>query len=109
MAQNQEHDFQTCLTPEDVKRPKEDSSPARTINAATTISPWAAARSTPRCTAAGKDGDSQMMPMAGTYSPDSYRLQTSMNMQGGREGGMAMTMRSRRIASANAQRGQDGS
>ena len=24
MAQNQEHDFQSCLTPEDVKRPKED-------------------------------------------------------------------------------------
>jgi len=37
----------------------------------------------------------QVMQMAGTYSPDSYQMQTSMKMErgAGPAGGMSMTMR----------------
>jgi hypothetical protein len=43
----------------------------------------------------GKRGESQVMQMAGTYSPESYQMQTSMKIEGAKtpEGSMAMTMR----------------
>ena len=43
----------------------------------------------------GRMAKARLMQMAGTYSPESYQMQTSMKMEGGStpQGAMAMTMR----------------
>jgi hypothetical protein len=94
MAQNQEHEFESCLTPEDVKQPKEDffagnNNECRYDHFTMGNGKIDAAM---RC---GTTEGTNVMQMAGTYSPESYQMQTSMKMEDGRapEGSMAMTMR----------------
>jgi hypothetical protein len=95
MAENQEHDFQTCLTPEDVKRPKEDFFAGENKSCRYEHFTMAGGKIDAAMHCGGKGGGTQVMQMAGTYSPDSYQMQTSMKMEGGRSPGtaMAMTMR----------------
>jgi len=95
MAQNQEHDFQTCLTAEDVKRPKEDFFAGKDNQCRYEHFTMGGGKIDAAMHCGGKGGGTQVMQMAGTYSPDSYRMQTSMDMKGGGgpEGSMAMTMR----------------
>jgi hypothetical protein len=95
MAQNQEHGSKNCLTPEDVKRPKEDFFAGKNNQCRYDHFTMGGGKidATMRC--GGKHGESQAMQMAGTYSPESYQMETSMKMEGGStpEGSMAMTMR----------------
>lgn len=94
MAQNQEHGFQTCLTAEEVKRPKEDFFAGKNKECRYEHFTMGGGKIDAAMHCGGKDG-TQVMQMAGTYSPESYQMQTAMKMEagGGAEGGMAMTMR----------------
>jgi hypothetical protein len=96
MAERQEHGFQTCLTAEDVKRPKEDFFAGKNKECRYEHFTMGGGKIDAAMQCGGKEDDgTQVMQMAGTYSPDSYRMQTSMKMNSGAgaEGGMAMTMR----------------
>ena len=95
MAENREHGFQTCLTAEDVKRPKEDFFAGKNNQCRYDHFTMGGGKIDAEMHCGGKRGESQVMQMAGTYSPESYQMQTSMKMEGGKtpEGSMAMTMR----------------
>ena len=95
MAENREHGFQNCLTPEDVKRPKEDFFAGKHNNCRYEHFTMAGGKIDAAMNCGGKDGETQVMQMAGSYSPDSYQMQTSMKMAGGAgpQGNMDMTMR----------------
>jgi hypothetical protein len=94
MAENQEHGFQTCLTAEDVKRPKEDFFAGKNNQCRYDHFTMGGGKIDAAMHCGGKDGGTQVMQMAGTYSPDSYQMQTAMKMSGaGAQGGMNMSMR----------------
>jgi hypothetical protein len=94
MAERQEHGFQTCLTAEDVKRPKEDFFAGKNKECRYDHFTMGGGKIDAAMRCGGKTGAS-LMQMAGTYSPDSYQMQTSMKVQGeaGEQGGMSMKMR----------------
>ena len=89
MGKMQEHNFTSCLTEEDVERPKEDffagsnkdcrydhfTMSGGTIDAAL------------RCEGKG-EGGAMTMTINGSYSRDSYEATMAMDVAGGREGGM---------------------
>ena len=105
MAERQEHSFETCLTAEDVKRPKEDFFAGKNNECRYEHFTMDGGKidAAMQC---GKGDSSQTMQMAGTYSPDSYQMQTSMKMAAGQgpEAGMSMKMRveARRIGACAA-------
>jgi hypothetical protein len=94
MAQNQAHGFKTCLTAEDVKKPKEDFFAGKNNECRYDHFTMGGGKIDAEMHCGGKDG-TNVMQMAGTYSPDSYQMQTSMKAQGKDEaaGGMSMRMR----------------
>jgi len=94
MAQNQAHGFQTCLTPEDVEKPKEDFFAGKNNECRYDHFTMGGGKIDAAMHCGGKDAV-QVMEMAGTYSPDSYRMQTSMKVRSDdpAEGGMSMRMR----------------
>jgi|tagenome__1003787_1003787.scaffolds.fasta_scaffold20563996_2 hypothetical protein len=94
MAENQEHGFQNCLTAEDVKRPKEDFFAGKNNQCRYEHFTMGGGKIDAAMQCGGKDGGTQVMQMAGTYSPDSYQMQTAMKLSGaGAQGGMNMSMR----------------
>jgi len=109
MAQNQEHGFESCLTQEDVKRPKEDFFAGKNNQCRYDHFTMGAGKIDAEMHCGGKHGESQVMQMAGTYSSDDYQMQTSMKMDGGStpEGSMAMTMRieAKRVGECKAKQG----
>ena len=96
MAERQPHDYQTCLTPEDVKRPKEDFFAGRNNECRYD-----------NFTMGGGKIDAVMHCGKGDHVPDhakwpapirpkSYEMQMSTKSEGGggrHNGGMAMRMR----------------
>jgi hypothetical protein len=94
MAEKQPHDFKTCLTPEDVAKPKEDFFAGKNNECRYDHFTMGGGKIDAAMHCGGKDG-LQVMKMAGTYSPDSYQMQTSMTASGkdGAAAGMAMRMR----------------
>jgi hypothetical protein len=108
MAQNQEHDFQTCLTPEDVKKPKEDFFAGKNNECRYDHFTMGGGKidAVMHC---GKGDGSSEMRMAGTYSPDSYQMLMATAAQGGDDeaAGMHMQMRveARRIGECSAKQG----
>jgi hypothetical protein len=94
MAQDQAHDFKTCLTAEDVKKPKEDFFAGKNNECRYDHFTMGGGKIDAAMRCGTKEG-SQLMQMAGTYSPDSYQMQTSMKAEGGdgAEAGMSMKMR----------------
>lgn len=95
MAQEREHSFRTCLTKEDVQRPKEDFFTGKDNQCRYDHFTMGEGKidAALQC---GKGAATQTMQMAGTYSPDAYHMQMSSKMQDGKEGaaaGMAMQMR----------------
>ena len=95
MAEHQEHSSQNCLTAEDVKRPKEDFFAGKNNECRYDHFTMGGGKIDAAMHCGGKHGESQIMQMAGTYSPETYQMQTSMKMEGGStpQGAMAMTMR----------------
>jgi hypothetical protein len=109
MAERQEHSFETCLTPEDVKRPKEDFFAGKNNNCRYDHFTMGGGKIDAAMRCGGERGESQVMQLAGTYSPESYQMQTAMKMEGGSEpgAGMSMTLRvdARRIGDCSAKQG----
>lgn len=91
MAEQQEHGFETCLTAEDVKRPKEDFFAGKN-NACRYENFTMGGGKVDAVMHCGKGDATQTMQMAGTYSPDAYQMQTKMQQTGG-QGALSMTMR----------------
>lgn len=88
-----ERAHETCLSAEDVKRPKEDFFAGDAKNCRYDHFRMGDGRieAKMRCT---RDGMSQQMEMAGTYSPDSYRMSMTTRAEGPQtEPVGAMTMR----------------
>jgi hypothetical protein len=108
MAERQEHGFETCLTSEDVKRPKEDFFAGKNNECRYEHFTMGGGKIDAAMRCGGKNGATNMQ-MAGTYSPDSYQMQTSMKMQPGsaEQGGMTMTMRieAQRVGECTAKKG----
>lgn len=93
MAERQPHDYQTCLTPEDVKRPKEDFFAGKNKECRYDHFTMGGGKidAAMHC---GSGSAMQTMQMAGTYSPDAYQMQMSTTGHAkGDEPGMAMKMR----------------
>jgi hypothetical protein len=111
MAEKQEHGFQTCLTPSDVKRPKEDFFAGKNKECRYDHFTMGGGKIDAAMRCGGENGTS-VMQMAGTYSPDSYRMQTSMKVEatGRQEGGMSMKMRieAQRIGECTAETAKTG-
>jgi hypothetical protein len=94
MAEKQEHGFVSCLTPEDVKRPKEDFFAGKNKECRYDHFTMGGGKIDALMRCDGKSGSAPVMQMAGTYSPDSYQMQTSMKMAGGAGvEGMSMQLR----------------
>ncbi|HEY8591868.1 MAG TPA: DUF3617 domain-containing protein [Sphingomicrobium sp.] len=108
MAQNQPHGFETCLTAEDVKRPKEDFFAGKNNQCRYDHFTMGSGKIDAAMRCGSKEG-TQVMQMAGTYSPESYQVQTAMNMEtkGHDEGGMAMRLRveAHRVGECTASQG----
>jgi hypothetical protein len=107
MAQNQEHDFKSCVTAEDVKKPKEDFFAGKNNECRYDHFTMGGGK----IDAEMHCGKGQIMKMAGTYSPDSYQMQTSMIAAADKgdegPGGMNMQMRieSKRVGECSAKQG----
>ena len=94
MAEQQEHASRNCLTKEDVQRPKEDFFTGKNNECRYEHFKMGDGKIDAALQCAG-GGMKQTMQMAGTYSPDTYQMQMSANMQSGEEtqAGMNMQMR----------------
>ena len=105
MAEQQEHSSRTCLTQEDVQRPKEDFFTGKNNQCRYEHFKMGDGKieAALQC---GRGEMQQNMQMAGTYSPDAYQVQMSTRVQSGDtpEGTMNMQLRvdARRIGDCKA-------
>ncbi|HVM22986.1 MAG TPA: DUF3617 domain-containing protein [Sphingomicrobium sp.] len=108
MAEKQEHGFESCLTAEDVKRPKEDFFAGKNKECRYDHFKMGGGKIDAKMRCGDKDGAS-VMEMAGTYSPESYAMQTSMKVGTGGDAAGGMTMRMRveahRVGECSAKQG----
>lgn len=107
MAENRGHDFETCLTSEDVQKPKEDFFAGKDNQCRYEHFTMGDGKidAVMHC---GKDAGSSTMKMAGTYSPDSYQMQMATEAGAGdEEHAMQMQMRveARRVGECSAKQG----
>ena len=95
MAETQAHSFKSCLTKEDVQKPKEDFFAGKNNACRYERFTMGSGKIDAIMHCGGKDGGKQTMQMAGTYSPENYQMQMSTKMEGGpgTEAGMSMQMR----------------
>ena len=93
MAQFQERSFESCLTKEEVKRPKEDFFAGDNKNCRYDRFDMANGKIDAVMKCAG-GGATQTMTMTGAYTPDTYQMQMAMQAEGdGASAGMRMKMR----------------
>jgi hypothetical protein len=108
MAENQGHDFQTCLTAEDVKKPKEDFFAGKNNQCRYDHFTMGGGKidALMQC---GKEAGRTTMRMAGTYSSDSYQMQMATQADTGEAGAGAMQMQMRveakRVGECSAKQG----
>lgn len=100
----QAREYESCLTPEQAKKPKEDFFAGVDKSCRYDHFEMAGGKidATMHC---NREGMSQTMTMAGSYSDEHYDMQMSSTMQGaGPAGGMAMKMRvdSKRVGECDA-------
>lgn len=106
MAESQGHDFQACLTPQDVKQPKEDFFAGRDNECRYDHFTMGDGKidALMHC---GKGATT--MRMAGTYSPESYRMQMATEIEASDEAEHAMQMQMRveahRVGECSAKQG----
>jgi hypothetical protein len=100
--------YESCLTPEEAKRPKEDFFAGSNKNCRYDHFTMGDGKidAVMKCTGGEM---AQTMAMQGTYSPDAYQMLMSMKAQAGSQavGGMTMTMRvdAKRIGECDAKAG----
>jgi hypothetical protein len=96
MAKFQERSFETCLTKEDAKRPKEDFFTGK--NSACRYDHFTMGDgkidALMRC-GGGEGGAVQVMSMTGTYSPEAYAMRMAMTREGGPKPSAGTTMKMR--------------
>ena len=98
MAENQEHGFQTCLTPEDVKRPKEDFFAGKNNECRYDNFTMGGGKIDAVMHCAGHGAGEQMvMNLSGTYAPENYDIHMQMNNKGG-EAGESMTVKAHTVS-----------
>ena len=108
MAEGQAHDSTTCLTAEDVQKPKEDFFAGKNKECRYEHFTMGGGKidAAMQC---GKKDAGQTMRMAGTYSPDTYQMQVATSAANGGEGNNAMMMQmrieSRRVGECSAKQG----
>lgn len=112
MAQNQPKASKNCLTPEDVKKPKEDFFAGKNKGCRYDRFTMGGGKidAVMRC---GDEQATQVMEMTGTYSPNSYQMRMSNKVEAaakGAEGSMAMRMRvdARRVGECSAKDSEAG-
>ena len=89
MGKMQEHNFTSCLTEEDVKRPKEDFFAGSNKDCRYDHFTMSGGMIDAALRCEGKpEGGAMNMTINGTYSRDSYEATMAMDVAGGREGGM---------------------
>jgi hypothetical protein len=99
---------ESCLTPEEAKRPKEDFFAGKNKNCRYDHFTMGNGKidAVMKCTG---EGLAQTMAMKGTYSPDAYQMRMSMKADAGvgPPGGMTMTMRvdAKRVGECDAKKG----
>lgn len=108
MAQGSVHDSQTCLTPEDVKKPKEDFFAGKDTTCRYDHFTMGGGRIDALMHCGKKEGG-QTMRMAGSYASESYQMQMATEADTGDEGGGAMQMQMRveahRVGECSAKQG----
>lgn len=108
MAESRPHDFQTCLTPEDVQKPNEDFFAGKNNECRYEHFTMGGGKidAVMHC---GKGAGASTMRMAGTYSPDAYQMQMATEAETGDEAGRAMQMQmrveARRVGECSAKQG----
>jgi hypothetical protein len=110
MAQNQPQAIKNCLTPEDVKKPKEDFFAGQNKGCRYDRFTMGGGKIDAVMRCGGEQG-AQVMEMAGTYSPDAYRMQMSNKVEAaakGAQGAMAMRLRidARRVGECSGKEAQ---
>lgn len=90
MAKMQGHNYDTCLTEADVKRPKEDFFAGKSNDCRYDHFTMAGGKIDAVMRCEGKASGAMTMSINGTYSRDSYEATMAMDVSGGREGGMKM-------------------
>jgi hypothetical protein len=89
MAKMQEHNFTSCLTEADVKRPKEDFFAGSNKDCRYDHFTMSDGKIDAALRCEGKpEGSAMTMTINGSYSRDSYEATMAMDVAGGREGGM---------------------
>jgi uncharacterized protein DUF3617 len=85
---------ESCLTPEEAKRPKEDFFAGTNKNCRYEHFNMGNGKidAVMKCT---EEGMGQTMTMAGTYSPDTYQMTMAMKSEGGAAAASGMTMKMR--------------
>jgi hypothetical protein len=109
MAEGQVHDSQICLTPEDVKRPKEDFFTGKDSQCRYDHFTMGGGKidAVMHCS---REGGGQTMQMAGTYSSDNYQMHMATEAQAddgqmGHAMQMQMLVEGRRIGECSAKDG----
>ena len=112
MAENQGHDFETCLTAADVKQPKEDFFAGRNNQCRYDHFTMDGGKidAVMHC---GKGEAAQTMQMIGTFSPDSYEMHMATMLQAtdealdaaGHAMQMQMRVESQRVGECRAKQG----
>jgi hypothetical protein len=108
MAENQGHDFETCLTREDVAKPKEDFFAGKNNECRYEHFTMGGGKidAVMHC---GKEAGASTMRMAGTYSPDAYQMQMATEVNGTDEAERAIQMQmrveARRVGECSAKQG----
>jgi hypothetical protein len=91
MSKMQEHNFASCLTEEDVRRPKEDFFAGNSKDCRYDHFTMSGGKIDAALRCEGKrEGGAMTMTINGSYSRDSYEATMAMDVAGGREGGMKM-------------------
>jgi hypothetical protein len=88
MSKMQEHGFASCLTEEDVRRPKEDFFAGKNKDCRYDHFTMSGGKIDAALRCEGKPSGGMTMAINGTYSRDSYEATTAMDIAGGREGNM---------------------
>lgn len=93
MARHQERTSESCLTPEQVKRPSEDFFAGKDNDCRYDHFTMGAGKIDARMRCAAVGGASQVMEMTGTYSPESYSMRMATHTEGAGGNGMVMRLR----------------
>lgn len=93
MAQHQERTTESCLTPEEAKRPKEDFFAGKDNNCRYEHFTMGDGKIDAKMRCSGPQGVAQVMEMTGDYSPDRYSMRMATHTEGAGTPGMAMRLR----------------